>query len=305
MIADFFNQSDSLTVSAGDIFIPKSLPQGKDTLSLQDSLWNTLQTSLFGDRSLLDKQEEIHFLIQEQAKTFEDSPYLHSGFDWFFILALSFLLLLAFIRLRSSKTFSTSYEALTKGKFIENSYDSQNSFSKRLSLPLFICSWIGLSSILYIFSLFYTNYYYRLFDLDKNSVLLFSVILIAIYFAIRYFLYQSVSLLFNIKNIISEYQYLQTRMEFVVVILSFPFVFIYAYYCSPSMLSEKNSLHVYILLIIIALIFIILFTHKIIQGWGIFKRKFRLHEYFLYLCTIEILPLFIFVKFAINTLQTG
>jgi hypothetical protein len=303
MIPEISNQQAYPIPQTNDIFVDDSLCEGEDILSYKDSLWNALQTNLYIGFPPEEK-EETHFFIQQQAKPFENLSYQNSGFDWFFIISLIFLSLLAIIRLRSVKIFATSYDALLKGKFMDNSYDNQNSSSKRLTFPLFTCSWIGISFLFYILMFFCmkSNYFDEL-QTDKNLILLFSFIFIAIWFAARFILLKLISVLFNMENVVSEYQYLLSRVDFILVILSFPFIFVYAYYGMFSFYGETYFLLTSIPLIFIFLIFIILIFHKMIKGWGIFRKKFRLHEYFLYLCTVEILPLLVFLKFAISTLR--
>jgi hypothetical protein len=292
----------SQVFSTNDTLVWDTLQRQQSFLSYEDSLWNVLQTSLYINPPTL-KQEETHFIMQQTTKPFEDLSYSRSGFDWFFVISLVFLSLLVIVRLRSPKIFSTSYDSLQKGKLTDGSYANQSSSSKQLAFLLPICSWIGISLILYIFMFFCVqNNYLDIPQFDKNFILKFSFVFTVIYFSIRFVLLKAMSVLFDIKNTVLEYQHLLGYVDFVLVILSFPFVFIYTYYGIPPSYSEEYPLLKNISLILIFLIFIVLNAYKVIKGWGVFRRDFRLHEYFLYLCTIEILPLLVFLKFSIDTL---
>lgn len=303
MTSGISNQQVYPISQTNDIFVGDSMSEGEKKLSYQDSLWNTLQTNLYIGIPP-EQNEETHFFVQQQAEPFKDLSYQVSGFDWFFIISLLFFSLLAIIRLQSTKLFATSYDAILKGKFADSNYD--NSSSKRWSFLLFICSWIGLSFIFYILMFFCVkNNYFHLLQTDKNFILKFSFVFIAVYFVVRFILLKLISVLFNMENIVSEYQYLLSRVDFILGILSFPLIFVYAYYGIFSFYGETYPLLISILFIFILLIFIVLIIHKTIKGWGIFRKKFRLHEYFLYLCTIEILPLLVFLKFAMSTLQVN
>jgi hypothetical protein len=303
MIVPFSNLPDSSISQTKDMFVADSLEISQQFC--QDSLWEALQTSLF-NAPPPSQTKETHFLLQEPAKPFEDKSYFSDGFDWFFIISLIFLVLLTFIRLNSNKILSPAFTTLAKGKFTESSYDSLHSPSKRLSFPLVICSWIGISFILYLF-LFYCIRvgYLEIAETDKNLILKFSFIFIALCFFIRYIFFGLTSLLFDMKNMLSEYQYLLTRIDFLLVILTFPFVFIDAYYGITTFSQGELTWLVIAPVLIIFLILIVLIIYKIIRGWAIFRKRFHLYEYFLYLCTIEILPLLVFLKFAISTLQIG
>ncbi len=303
MMLDIFNQQVYSISQTNDIFADDSSYKGKTILSYQDSLWNILQTNLYIGVPPKEK-EETYFLIQQQAKPFENLSYQNSGFDWFFIISLLFLFLLAIIRLQFSKLFVISYDVLAKGKFNDSNYDNQRLSSERFSFLFFMCLWIGISFLFYILIFFCIKKgYFHLPQTDKNLILKFSFVFIAICFIVRFILLKLISLLFNIKSIVSEYQYVLSRMDFISVILSFPFVFIYVYYEISLFCGETYPLLTNILLIFILLISILLMFYKIIKGWGIFRKKFRLHEYFLYLCTIEILPFLVFLKLATSILQ--
>jgi len=280
-----------------DTIVSDSLSGAEQTNQVfyQDSIWEALQTSLFHNPSL-EKGETSYFFTQQPAVPFENLTYFLSGFDWFFIISLVFLLLLASIRLRSFKVFGV----LLKGK-LGNGYNSDNQISQRLPFFFVLCTWIGLSFVVYCLAFFLSSDASTTTIAD-NHILKWSFIVTAIFILLQFFLVKIVSVLFGIKNIEIEYRRLRFKLYFILAILVFPFVFLFVYYQFISSLGQVYSILTLLFLICIILICTVLSFHQLTQGWQIFRKKFRLHEYFLYLCTIEILPLLVFFKLAINLL---
>jgi hypothetical protein len=92
------------------------------------------------------------------------------------------------------------------------------------------------------------------------------------------------------KDIIAKVKYLTEVINFIIALLSCPFIFVNYYYSFPFFL-------ILVMLIIVGFSF-----YRALLGWEFLKQKFRIHEYFLYLCTIEILPLLLLLKFISNKL---
>ena len=288
-------------LTLNDTIVPDSLSNAEqiNQTASQDSVWNALLNSLFHDPSL-GKGEVSHFLLQQPAAPFENLSYSSTEFDWFFVLSLVFLLFLAIIRLRSFKVFTTSYDMLLKGKS-GRGYNSDNQVNLKTPVLFVLCMWIGLSFIVYCLA-FYISSDYSQTPITNNYILKWSFIATAAFILLQSFLLKTVSVLFDMRNIEIEYRRLRFKLYFILTVLAFPFVFLFVYYQSISSLGQIHSIAILLLLACILLICTILLFHQLVQGWQIFGKKFQLYEYFLYLCTIEILPLLIFFKLAISSL---
>ena len=269
-------------------------------ISYQDSVWNALQNSLFHD-PMSGKDEASHFFTQNTLVPFENLPYVSIGFDWFFVISLFFLLCLVFIRFHSSKVFTTSYSMLVKGKNSENRYSNMPENVNALQPVYTLCLWMGLSLIVYCSSFYLSSDCFSVKIIDSR-LLIYSFGATAVFIVLQFLLLKIVSFLFNARAVEIEYRKLRSKLYFVLSVLVFPFVFLFVYYHSFSSFGQTYPMVFPILLGCILLICIVLLFHQLGQGWGVFRKRFRLHEYFLYLCTIEILPLLLFLKLAINLL---
>ena len=246
-----------------------------------DSLINPLVTSFYPN-SFCDTVcgGEISFLNTTLSPPFEDRPLVPRTLDWFFIISLTFLLLLVFIKLMFNKPFAE----LVKGSSKSYAY---NNDASRTHFPLFfpvVCTCIVFSIAFYAFS--------RLCEKENTVIFLWTFIISAVFFLIRFFLLRFVGLLFDIKNIISEWKYLTVVLNFTSSIICFPLIFT-AYYYSSSLLLG-----------LVSAVFAAVFLFGFARGWTIFRKKIRIYEYFLYFCTVEVLPLLLLFKFVINQLSS-
>jgi len=222
------------------------------------------------------------FLNRERALPFEYQPHILPDLDWVFLISLLLLFLLAFIKLNLRTFFTLFYRELMKGK--QRVY-SNTVLQTRFSSFLFvICTCI-------VFSLAFYVYSSQLYNKNDILIFLFAFILITIFFLFRLFLSKIVGFLFDIKNIISEWETLTAVLNFVSAVLCFPLIFI-AYYYSFSLFWT-----------LALAIFIAVFLYRFGRGWIIFRKKTQIYEYFLYFCTVEILPLLFFFKFVISRLS--
>jgi len=221
------------------------------------------------------------FLNQELSPPFEYRPRILPDLDWFFIISLIFLFLLAFIKLYFYKSFTLFYRELAKGRSHTHNNDIlQNRF------PFFSL----LVSTCIVFSLAFHVFYIQLYEKENITIFLRIFIFIIVFFLVRFILSKMIGLLFNLKDSISEWEYLTSVLNFLTAILCFPLIFITNYYSFS------------LLWILVIIIFFAIFLLRFIRGWTIFRKKVKIYEYFLYLCTVEFLPLLLLLKFATNKL---
>jgi hypothetical protein len=229
------------------------------------------------------EQEPASFLNTTLSQPFEDRPHVLQKWDWFFGISLVFLLLLAFIKLVFYKSFILSYRELIKGMSASRTYNNDSSQTRFPFLLLIVGTCFVCSLAIYVI-------FCQLFEQENMLFFLQIFAMVMCFLFVRFFILKIVGFLFNIKSILSQWSDVTDMLYFISSVLCFPFIFI-AYYYSSSFFLVLS-------LIIFSLIFLYGFT----LGWTICKKKIRIYEYFLYLCTIEILPLLLFLKFVTSRL---
>ena len=246
----------------------------------KDSLPNPWATNFYCDNFSSTLQgEEKSFLNTTFSQPFEDRPLAPHTSDWVIIISLILLFLLAFVKL----IFRKPFVELMKGNSKSQAYNSDVSRTRLPSFFFVTCTCTIFSLAVYVF-------FYQLSENKDIMIFLRTFIMVAVFFIFRLFLVKFVGLLFNLKQSLSEWNYLIAMLNFVSSVACFPVIFI-AYHYSFSFFWG-----------LVLAVFAAVFLFGFVRGWTIFSKKIRVYEYFLYLCTIEILPLLIFFKFAVNRL---
>jgi len=249
-------------------------------ISFTDSLEKALKNSL---SILLEKNEAAKiyiptFFTSKQQEFCENPTHEKPPFDWFFTALFLFLSMLAFLRLQIP---NLSLTVLYK-KRQRNSFQRTENLPKTLLFFLQIfASWIGFS--LALTEILSFGEFHFPFD-----PLLFSSIIVFVYFFSKILLKKIFGWVFQLGNIVSDHQSVVVNTNFTWVLIAFFLVIINHY-------AANNYL-----IWIICFIFCINFLQKLVGGWIIFSKKLRFFEILLYLCTIEVLPLLLFARYVIS-----
>ena len=206
-------------------------------------------------------------------------------FDWFFVAVFFYFAVLAFIRLQIP-TINVLFLQAWQLKKQKSAFPKENNLPKGVFYLLIICSWLGFSLVLAeVLSFFGFAFPF--------TPLLFTFTAIFLYFSLKYLLKQISNGLLCIPDAFSEQMSLSVKNDFAWTLLALPLVTI-NHYIAPNCFINKY------LIGIIGFIFCINFLQKFILSWILFFRKLKLLEILLYLCTIEILPLLLLARTAMN-----
>ena len=236
--------------------------------------------TIFLLQDTLLQPESKSFLNSTLSQPFENRPLGLQKMDWFFVISLVFLFFLALIRLNTRKSISLFYKEMTKNTSKHRIYNT----SPHVPSLLFVtCTCL-------FFSLAFFVVFKQFSEHENTLIFLWTFVIVLLFLFFRFVCMRLIGMLFNIKKIILEWESATAVLNFTSSVLCFPFTFIAYYYSSLSFL------------ILPLIIFILVFLFRFTRGWIIFRKGIRIHEYFLYLCTIEILPLLILLKFVTNRL---
>lgn len=209
---------------------------------------------------------------------------ISSGFStesWIFILFLFSFLLLSFIVQKSDGILSENFKSFFSKSKLQNSIQFF-----RLQPFIFAFNVIILSFTLY----------FLLLSTEKSSLdfllfLKFGLVFI-LFFAVKYLFFELIGFVFFDVRTTREYQKIYFTLLTFSAIFLFPFLLFYIY--QPSLWINAIN--------IVGLIFLIAFHTILISKLFLFffVKRIALLYIFLYLCTLEILPLIVLIRVCEN-----
>jgi len=252
--------------------IPDSLKNDSNPVSFKQyiSILNEHSPTLIERKSLFANK---NYYINKELKTTERNSNNTPG--WIFgIIFISIIVYFILI-----KTFYSKIKLIVKGIF---SNVAIFSVAVLLFSPIF-------SLLVYAPLFYYKDLNYSFFDSDfGNFVLIF--LLCIIYFVLKYALIYFFGLSFRFQSLCSKYNFNQTFFYLIGGLLLIPFVFLF--YFLPN-------LYQYSLLITILIVACILFVIRLLRGFAIVFNHTKASQFYLfvYLCTVEFLPLVVIYKY--------
>jgi len=273
------NKSKNINTDTQNYFNSIFIPQ-LNNIPAKTKLINNQQ-----NKNIISNQKKIYSEKTIQKKSNNLLKYNSESKDWIIILILLLLFVLSWIRLTYYKTLQqiikSSYNLQSAQKF----YRERNSLSQRISYILntsFILS-TGL------FMYFVLNYY-DIHILKFSGIILYFICcgILAIVYIFKYLIYRILGNILLSRKYFSEYLYNLFIYNKIIGILILPIIIGIPF--MPQVFSPI-LIKTGIVLIILLLIF------RMIRGIKLsFKFKLSILYIFLYLCTLEILPVFIFIK---------
>jgi hypothetical protein len=202
------------------------------------------------------------------------------AFDWFFIAIFAYAALLAAIRLQVP-TMQMLFQQTLRVKKQKSIFSKENDLPKGLMYLLIPCSWFGfslaLAEILPFFGI-----------IPAFPTLPFAFTAVFLYFSLKFLLKQITNGLFRLRDDASDMMPLAVKANFIWSLLALPLITINHY-------IENN----YLIWVIFG-IFCVNFLQKFILNGIMLFKKLRTLGILFYLCTIEILPLLLLMRYAIN-----
>lgn len=226
----------------------------------------------------------INFVYYQKKATYS---------DWITLVLVGSLLLITFMKVMYAKRFFDFFKTFFSYRYFNFLIRESNLFKEQISILLIINYFLIVSLFIFLC----LRYFFNLPFLYPHSILLYGEILmyLLIIVLIKNFFKVIVGQIYQTQS--ETYQYLHNTLvsEVMAGIFLFPVCIFMVF--QPS---------IYIFYFGFAII-VVLSIYKLIRLMIIGKvhGKFSVFYLFLYLCTIEILPMFIIVKLIMNYLQIG
>jgi hypothetical protein len=222
-----------------------------------------------------------------QVKTRE----LYSS-EWIFFSFLICLVFATIIAFKNNKRISQLFKAFLVPHFTNQLIREGNIIREFFIYPLLLIYFISLSLLISIV----LNHFLH-FEIVFSQGLLISLV-VFLFFIFKILLINIIGWVFQTSK--ETFDYLTNYMIFSIVVgvSIFPFVF--------SLIYTSHFISM-ILMYTVLIVFAIIYAYRTIRGLmiGLSSERYSLYYLFLYLCTVEILPLCISVKFLTNFYLTG
>ena len=211
------------------------------------------------------------------------APVEYQSTDWITIVFLSCLLLFAWIQTSYSKRLRQIFHAVAQPHHVNQLEREGNLFKERVSL--------GLGFIYYTMSSIFVFLIFREFDAVPAGMsnLAFTGIIFAglfLYHVLKSAVVYASGVIFDTAESARQYQLNTMIFNHIIGIILFPVV-IAALYLNSTIILISGSI-----------IIILLFLYRLFRGilTGLSNKRYNLFYLFVYLCTLEIMPLLLIYK---------
>jgi hypothetical protein len=299
--------SDSLTLN------PNPLPSEnssvfKKFIQLQDEVQD-IQSYIYNGGKATDEISAVRIVqksfindnvlctsmfFQKGKKHLDFQPQMRNSnnTDWIFFSFLICLVFATIFTFKNNKRISQLFKAFLIPHFTNQLIREGNLMREFFIYPMLLIYFTSLS--LLISNVLHGFFHYEI--VQGQSILISMVVFLFFIFKISFI--NIIGWVFHTKK--ETFEYMTNYMIFSIVmgVFLFPFVF-FLIYTTPYI----SIFLLYTVLIILAIIFV----YRTIRGLliGLSSERYSLYYLFLYLCTVEILPLCISVKLLINLHLTG
>ena len=227
----------------------------------------------------------IHELSARKLELIE-KPQMQT--DWMLAIIIFCLILLAWNHVYNPKRFTQVLRAPFSKRFVNQLVREGNLFNERIAFTLGIVYLLSLALLLFVLN----ERFFGFTAPNLSGILLYSAIVIGlvVFTTVKVTLVSILGIVFKTKE--TTYNYLLNLMIFAIItgpVILFFLVFI-VYLKTPAIL--------YLCLAIIILLFIFRFIRGFLIGMALTRFSYLL--LFVYLCSLEILPLLVLLKFILN-----
>lgn len=308
-------QSDSISNSSSDsltVLKPKKQKQVADTV--KNSLLDTSKVLNIADTNSAVIKDTVKTVIATPQKTIDTSTYssfyLHPycpqlnnrtfELNELFIkkndTAVFYMLLFPVFLLAVIRTFFGKYFFSFFQLFFQPAFRQEQTRDQLISnqVPSLLLNLTFVISSAFLLSLI--NQKFGFFDYNFTAVFFICLGLISLIYIVKFLFISLIAWVFNIKSALNAYLFTIFTVNKIWGILLIPFLFLLAF--SPDT-------HIKLVLNIISVIFIVLLAYRFLHTFINLNKilKINVIYFFLYFCSIELLPIAIIFKALIQVLD--
>jgi hypothetical protein len=224
---------------------------------------------------------------QTQKKYFDNNNYIlrKPNSNWLPLLILFTLIYYVILRRVFAKNFPIIFQSYWNDRLVQQLARDDNFFKMRAAISLFVLYCLILSLFLYNVS-DYFNLLTQYTGLKKYFFLLYVVI---IFYVLKYLLVKLVGYVFSFQRLMTAHLSIISVSNLVFILFSAPFLIFYQF------LPDGMLLYI---IIFLAVLFLFNVLYKYIRSLVFAVSNFQFSKFylFIYLCTLEIVPLLLVIK---------
>lgn len=301
-----FSQSDTINKNVNSLkksdnrqqtIINDSISKKSDSIvfAKDSTLTDSLKTISEQSNSTLTKDTSTYQLLLDYPILNKEKPTLMltafrniDSRDYVFYLLIGIISLLAIIKIIFPKYFNNIFNIFFQTSFRQVQTREQLNQDNVAALLL---------NILFVFStatfIALTAYKLKIINISFWKIYLVAIIALTIIYITKLLFTQFIGLIFNKKEEALSYSFIVFIVNKIIGILLIPFLFLIAYST-----NYFKQLSITASLIIVA----ILFTYRFISTYKNMSSRLKINaiHFFLYFCSVEILPLLLMYK-ALNS----
>jgi Domain of unknown function (DUF4271) len=252
---------------------------------------NCHDTTIERESIIFQEKSEIKSLFTGHLlRTDNVQPHVINKYtpDWILGLLILCFIILAWVQLFYRKRFRQLLQAPFSKRFMNQLVREGNPFNERLSLALGLIYFIGTALLIFAMNDLLLGGHTPL-HLREFSFYLMIILVLVLFWLVKVLTIRLLGTVFKTENTTRMYLLNELILNIITGLILIPILILVIYL--------KSILFLYISLALIILSFLFLFARGFMIGLSL--TKFSYIFLFVYLCSLEILPLIILVKFSL------
>jgi hypothetical protein len=294
--------------------LPKAPSKIQSSIAKDTTLKTVDSAAMLKDSSLIDslkviKKDSVPLIVKDTTvyKLLLDFPILNNDKptimitafrnadtkDFIFYLLVALVLLLALVKVVFPKYFKNIFDIFFQTSFRQKQTReqlTQDNIAALLLNVLFI-----LSSACFVALIAHK---FKVIKISFWQIFIVATIALTIIYLVKFLFTQFMGWVFNKKDIAQSYSFLVFIVNKIIGVILIPFLFLIAYSAAKM---ENLSFIIALMLIIFLFLYRFFSTYKNISS----RLKIKAIHFFLYFCSIEILPLLLMYKALSNYIGSG
>lgn len=282
------NKISDSTNQLSDTIVARTLLLSKDSFQTKTHSIDTVKKVKPGTEKDTKKTKKFFTENNYQHKAFISKKNESKSIDWILGILILCLFLYTFAHAFYNKRIRQIFSAFGAKNYANQLIKERNLFNDRISIPLFIIYILSFSLFIYQFLIYFVDEE-KFFLRDYTHFLAICVLLI-LFWAVKIILILLSGIIFHTEKRTKEY--LQNMLIFALILG--------AMLVPVNILIAYSNTHIFLFIgILITIINLIVWY---IRGFliGLSYKNYSILYLFIYLCSLEILPLIVIAKMVVK-----